>query len=135
MKLDSIDTNILEQLEKDARTPFLKIAKQLKVSEGTIRKRVSKLVENDVIKKFTIELKNASSVIIGIETDPHIPTKEIVAELMREDVRYCYEVAGRFDLICYLTKKAMEDINETLEKIRIMKGVVHTETFTILKEN
>ena len=54
MELDAIDQKILLELEKNARTPFLKIAQSLKVSEGTIRKRVSKLVNNEVIKKFTI---------------------------------------------------------------------------------
>lgn len=134
-QLDQIDTRILAELEKDSRTPFLQIAKQLNVSEGTIRKRVSKLVQNRIIKKFTVELKHTSTAIVGIETNPHIPTDEIVTELRKLDIKKVYDVAGRYDIICFLAKKNLEEINATLEKIRITKGVEHTETFTILKES
>ena len=135
MKLDDIDQKIIDTLEKDARTPFLKIARTLKVSEGTIRKRVAKLVENKTIKKFTVELRYTSQVIIGIETNPHKPTTEIVQELIKMDVKKVLEVAGRFDLICMLSRKSLEEVNDVLEKIRVLEGVEHTETFTILKEN
>jgi Lrp/AsnC family transcriptional regulator, regulator for asnA, asnC and gidA len=135
MQIDEIDTRILSDLEKDSRTPFLRIAKELKVSEGTIRKRVSKLVESGTIKRFTIELKYNYTAIVGVETNPHIPTKDIVQEMKTLEIKKIYEVAGRYDLICYIAKKNLEDINEVLERMRIVKGVEHTETFTILKDN
>ena len=135
MVLDDIDKNIIAELENDARKPFLQIAKMLNVSEGTIRKRVSKLISNEIIKKFTIEVKNNYSAIVGIETNPHIPTKHIGDDLKKLGARKVFEVAGRYDLICFLASKGLEQMNEVLEKIRIIKGVEHTETFTILKED
>jgi DNA-binding Lrp family transcriptional regulator len=134
-KLDSIDQRIIDELEKDARTPFLKIAKELSVSEGTIRKRVAKLIEEKIITKFTIELSNHFTAIVGMETNPHIPTKQIVSELEKLPTKKIFEVAGRYDVVCFITTKSFEEINEVLEKIRIINGIMHTETFTILKEN
>lgn len=133
--MDEIDKNILKFLEEDARTPFLKIAKEIKVSEGTIRKRVTKLKKENIIKKFTIETKTQTTAIVGIEINPHMPTTEIVKDLKKLNIAKLYEVAGRFDLLCFIKEKNMENLNETLERIRVSNGIEHTETFTILKEN
>jgi Lrp/AsnC family transcriptional regulator, involved in the regulation of lysine biosynthesis len=133
--MDEIDKQILKKLEENARTPFLTISKELDVSEGTIRKRVTKLLKNNTIKKFTIETKSQTTAIIGIEINPHKPTSDIVKELQKLEISKIYEIAGRFDLMCFIKVKNMEVLNETIERIRITKGIEHTETFTILKEN
>lgn len=133
--MDEIDREILKELEKNSRTPFLSIAKSLDVSEGTIRKRVAKLIKEEIIRKFTIETKSQTSAVIGIEINPHKPTQDIVKELQKLKISKIYEVAGRFDLLCFIKVKSMESLNEIIERIRITKGIEQTETFTILKEN
>jgi Lrp/AsnC family transcriptional regulator for asnA, asnC and gidA len=72
--LDEIDTRILELLEEDARRSFTEIAEKLKVSESSIRKRVSALQKEGVIKKFTIKVDHAklglnTVAIVGIDVD------------------------------------------------------------------
>ncbi len=44
-KIDAKDIKILEVLKKNARTPYTMIAKDLKVSEAAIRKRIEKLTK------------------------------------------------------------------------------------------
>jgi Lrp/AsnC family transcriptional regulator, regulator for asnA, asnC and gidA len=133
--MDSLDKTIIDILRKDARTPFLQIAKNLKVSEGTIRKRVKDLVQDKNIKKFTIETTQETFAIVGIETQTKTQTKNIVAKIKSFGVDNIYEVAGRFDIICMVPSAEREKINEILEKIRTTEGVLHTETFTILQKN
>ncbi len=133
--MDKIDTKIVESLKEDARTPFLRIARELNVSEGTIRKRVAKLINEKVIKKFTITLFNRIGAIVGIETNPHIETRKIVESLQKSGLKEIFEVTGRFDIICVLDTQDTEAMNTILEKIRGSEGINHTETFTILKEN
>lgn len=48
--IDYLDERIIEILKKDSRRPFVDIANQLKVSEGTIRSRVRRLVDEDIIQ-------------------------------------------------------------------------------------
>ena len=72
--LDEIDTKILELLEEDARRSFTEMAEKLKVSESSIRKRVSALQKEGVIKKFTIKVDHAklglnTVAIVGIDVD------------------------------------------------------------------
>jgi DNA-binding Lrp family transcriptional regulator len=133
--MDSLDGSIIETLRRDARTPFLQIAKTLKVSEGTIRKRVKDLVKDNQIKKFTIETNQETFAIVGIETETKTETKSIADKIKSFGVINIYEVTGRFDIICMVPSLEREKVNETLEQIRTTEGVLHTETFTVLQKD
>ena len=132
--MDSLDESIIKLLKHNSRTPFLEIGKKLKVSEGTIRKRVNQLIKNNVIKQFTIKTDYPKA-IIGIETNPIIKTEKIVHKIKKLGIEEVYEVTGRFDIVCILTTTNHEELNKILEKIRTLEHIKHTETFTVLKEN
>jgi len=132
--MDDLDKQILMELEKNAREPFLQIAKKVKVSEGTIRKRVSDMMKQGLIKKFTVEVSGNVSAIIGIQTNPHVKTKEIVKRLKDLKVTRIFELTGRFDILCYLSSYSLENVNVIIEEIRAIEGINHTETFTVLNE-
>ena len=133
--MDKINNAIISTLRKNSRTPFLKIAQELKVSEGTIRKRVKDLVNNKQIKRFTLETADDTFAIVGIETETKTETKKIVEKIKNLDIDTIYELTGRFDIICMVPTSTMEGVNEILEKIRSTEGVNHTETFTVLAKN
>jgi len=98
--MDNTNSQIIEKLREDARTPFLRIAKDLGVSEGTIRKRVKDLTASGEIKKFTIETARDTFAVVGIETETKTQTKDIVERIKEHGVGIVYEVTGRFDIIC-----------------------------------
>ena len=133
--MKEIDNKILEVLKENSRKPFLKIAKKLNVSEGTIRNRVNKLVKEGFIKKFTIEFETEATAIVGIRTNPNVTTSSIIAEIKKFSVANIYEVAGRFTIIAELKTRNLEEANSLIEKIRAIKGVLQTETFPVLKKN
>lgn len=133
--MDEIDKKIISDLEKDSRTPFLRIARELKVTEGTIRQRVNKLLENNIIKKFTIESKNDSTAVLGIEISKDILTEEIIKKIKELDIIQIYEVAGDFDIICFLKEKNMDKIKEIVERIKLLKGIGDIKLFPVLREN
>lgn len=138
--MDSINREILKILEKDSRTPFLQIAKKLGVSEGTIRKRVEKLVESRVITKFTIEIsaQNQIEAIVGIRLKPQTKlqgTAGVIESLRKKGVEDVYEVSGRYDLICIARAQDTYDLNELLDNIRRVGHVVETESFIVLRKN
>ena len=53
---------ILQILRENARTPFVKIAELLGVSETAVRKRVRKLEEQGIIRKYTVEVDQKNRV-------------------------------------------------------------------------
>ncbi|MFY9186996.1 MAG: winged helix-turn-helix transcriptional regulator, partial [Bacillota bacterium] len=48
--LKDLDVAILSYLKQDGRTPFTFIAQELGVAEGTVRKRVARLIEEGIIE-------------------------------------------------------------------------------------
>ena len=47
---DNIDKKIVAELQKDGRTSYKVIAKKLNLSDGTIRLRTAKMIENNFLK-------------------------------------------------------------------------------------
>jgi len=56
IKFDDIDKEIVEMLEKDSRTTYRDIQDELGISIGTVYNRITKLNENGVIEKYTIDI-------------------------------------------------------------------------------
>ncbi len=133
--MDELNRQITKSLRTNARTPFIKIAKKLGVSEGTIRKRVETLIKNGRIRKFTIEENMDTSAIVHIMTSTNISTDKVSAELIQiKGVLKVFEVTGKYSVYCLIKGGSIYEINDILEAIRQLKGVVQTETHTVLKE-
>ena len=131
--MDSINKEILNTLTLDSRTPYLQIAQKLNVSEGMIRQRVKKLVENKEIKKFTIETNKSSNAIIGLKINTKKNLTNLETKLFSIGASKILHTSGRFDLILETSKKDSE-LNKLLDDIRLIKGVEETETFVVLEE-
>ena len=133
--MDETNKEILKSLRANSRTPFLKIAKRLEVSEGTVRKRVEILVNRGRIRKFTIEENLDTSAIVHVMTSTNMSTDRISAELMKiKGVLKVFETTGKYSIYCLIKGNSMYEINDILEKIRQLKGILQTETHTVLKE-
>ena len=134
--MDDIDKKIIGTMKEDARTPFLRIAKELKVTEGTIRKRVGKLVADGTIRRFTIDLKSGATALVEVTTSSEVPTKKIVDTIMaKKGIEKIYEVAGRYTLLVMMKADSLLEINDLVESIRAVRGVIQTETRPVLKED
>ncbi|MBL7160100.1 MAG: Lrp/AsnC family transcriptional regulator [Candidatus Aenigmarchaeota archaeon] len=130
-----LDQKIIRELEKNSRQTNIQIAKKLKVSEGTIRQRVQKLVKNVIIKKFTIELSTLSgfSAMVLIELDPHKQIKGVIKQIQKiDDVKRIIETAGAYDLIIEISTSSASQFNNIIDKIRAIEGTKKTESMVVL---
>lgn len=136
MLLDPVDAKILEFLKADGRMPFLKIAKELNVSESTVRKRVSKLKAKGIIRAFTVALDSNLSFesIVAIKCLPKA-TKS-VAEKIGEinSLMPVVEVTGRYDIFCTISTPTARELNSLIDKIRAFTGVLETESFLVVEK-
>lgn len=132
--LDEKDRFILKQLRENGRMPFLKIAEKLNCSEGLVRKRVKRLIENGVIRGFTanVDLQAPLEAIVCIKTETK-KTKDVLEALQRfsENISQAFEVMGRFDIICILHAQETKELNKTIDAIRETKSVLATESFLV----
>lgn len=140
MDLDEIDLKIISLLEENSRMSYSDIARNFGFSDVAIRKRVEKLVEKGVIKKFTSIVdrkklgKNVSAFIFfNTRSDK---TQEIADQLLQiEGVSEVYISLGVYDIIAkvhcddvvalkQLTEGKLNEINGILE---VRPSIVFTE--------
>ncbi len=125
--MDSTDRKILSILVKDARSSNTAIAREIGVSEGTVRKRIAQMVASGSIKGFTVIPGGETLVsIIMIKTDPEY-SDEVLRKL-RERYPEVYEWSGIFDYSVRIIAESLEAINREVDAIRDIEGVVSTDT-------
>ena len=132
--MDLVDKKILEYLLKDSRTSFLSISKELNISEGTVRQRVAKLKKRGAIKGFTIQLGTFTTAFVQITTSSSVPTLKISEKIKKLGAIRVFEVTGRFTIIAMIQTESLIKLNQVLESVRSIEGVIQTETFPVLKE-
>jgi len=135
--MDGLDEHILEVLKKDSRCPFVEIAEQLQVSEGTIRSRVRRMTDDGIIKGFTIKTSSRNvKAMVEIRIDVNTNTDEIAQTLAdHEGVTEVYEVTGDQDIIAIVDVETSQQLNDIIEKVRRYDNILSTRTRLILKEH
>jgi Lrp/AsnC family transcriptional regulator, regulator for asnA, asnC and gidA len=135
--IDHLDEHIIEILKKDSRKPFVEIADELKVSEGTIRSRVRKLFEEGVIQSFTIKTSSKNvKAIIEVKIDVNVNTSEVANQIAKFDgVSEVFEVTGEEDIVAIIDVTSSPQLNDIIEHIRHFDNVQSTRTRLILKEH
>lgn len=135
--MDRLDYEILSVLQRDGRRSFTEIGKAVGVSEGTIRKRVTRLVDDGVIR------------IIGL-VDPHLvgfdapamiqvsvspPHLEEAAQAIAQfpEVSYLLMVSGDFDLIVEVRCRNREHLASFIrDQLQKVPGVQRTVSSLVL---
>lgn len=135
--IDHLDDKIIEILKKDSRRPFVEIANELEVSEGTIRSRVKKLFEEGVIQAFTIKTSSKNvKALVEVKIDVNVNTSDIADQIASfEGVSEVYEVTGEEDIVAIIDVTSSPQLNEIIERIRRYDNVESTRTRLILKEH
>ena len=126
--MDKLDLNIIQILSKNSRTPFMQIARKLKVSESTIRKRVSNLEKKEVIKKYSLvvdanKIGFENTALIGIDV---LPEKYLdVAKKLKEfdEVKFAASTTGDHMFMLEVLTKNDDDLRYVSEKLKNVDGV------------
>ncbi len=136
--LDDIDRAIISHLQYDGRTPYTRIAEELDINEGSVRRRVKRLVGQGVMQIVAIvepqELGWNEAGMIGIivRADRIQEVADAIAQL--PEVSYLFQAAGEFDLFAEVYCKDREHFVSFLNnKLQKVPGVERTQSFLILK--
>ncbi|MFX1566337.1 MAG: AsnC family transcriptional regulator, partial [Promethearchaeota archaeon] len=118
--LDALDRKILNILQRDARKSFRNVAKQLKVSDATIRSRVARLEQNNVIKSFTtlVDPEQAGMEVVAlIQLEVEMQTLTKLNTNLRdvEEVKLVMESGDRPNVILIVTFQTREALNAFLD--------------------
>ena len=131
--MDVIDIKILEELKMDSRMSFKDISDSIGKTEATVRRRVKKLREDGIIKRFTIDYeidtKPKTSATIKIEPD-FKDIKRILNELKAiEEITAIWRLSGDCGLLMKVDIASIEKFNPLIEdKISQVAGIKIVET-------
>ncbi len=118
--IEGLNRDIVSMLQEDGRAPFSTIAKKLNVSEGTIRSRVNRMREANVIHFITVlnplALGYSAWAMLGINVAQGVNV-ERVSTYFRDlpEVVYLMRVASRFDLLAEIVCETPDDLREFLD--------------------
>ena len=138
IELDDTDVNIIQQLQYDGRAPFTKIASELGMSEGAVRRRVKRLIECGLLQIVGIVEPQymgwdaAGMIGVNVQSGKIDAVAHRVAQF--PEVSYLMMVSGEFDLMVEVYCRDIDHFVSFLsQELQQVPGVVHTRTFMILK--
>jgi Lrp/AsnC family transcriptional regulator, regulator for asnA, asnC and gidA len=140
MPIDSLDRKILSILTKNARIPFLEVARECNVSGAAIHQRVQRLTKLGIISgsQFTVDPKKLgynTCAYMGIYLDNAAYFDEVSKKLMNvQEITQCHYTTGQWAMFLEIYAKDNEHLRKVLsEKIQSIPGVMRTETFISLE--
>ena len=135
--MDELDHKIIALLQMDGRASNAKIAREVGVSEGTVRRRLRRLTKDDVVHIVAVpnleKLGYATTALVGLQTGPGM--SDTVAESLASlpESHYVAVTTGSYDVFVWACLESAESLGNFLRtKVGVIEGVQRTETFVNL---
>jgi len=137
-QIDRLDKKILQLISQDARIPFLEVARECNVSGAAIHQRIQKLRNLGIVKgsEFVIDtykIGYQTCAFIGIILSDIKKFDYVVAELKKiPEVVECHYATGKYSMFIKIYAKDNRHLLQIiLERLTLIDGVAHTETFQL----
>ena len=141
-KIDSLDQKILHELRKNARTPYLEIARICGVSGSAIHQRIQKLEESGVIQGSTVILNTQrlgykTCAFVGVFLDKGNKYKVVADQIEKiTEVVECHYTTGNYAIFLKIYAKDNQHLMNILNgKIQNIPGISRTETYISLEQS
>ena len=133
IELDETDRRLLALLGANARTPVAKLGTKLGLARTTVQARLDRLERNGIIAGYTVKLsEDARAGQIRVTVLIHITPAAQSAVLRQLErlpaVERVHTTSGRFDLVCQLRTQSTLALDETLDRIGEIEGVLALES-------
>ncbi len=138
LPIDTLDVKILCILRDNSRTSNAEIARILKTSEATIRRRIKGMLDKGIIAGFSTYI-NYSLVENPVKAYIHLKVrievmKRVVDELSKHDMLLAlYRVTGEFDLLCVTLFSSIAGLHEFLDYFLSIDGIIESNTQIVMK--
>jgi DNA-binding Lrp family transcriptional regulator len=133
IELDETDRRLLALLGANARASVAKIGTKLGLARTTVQARLDRLERNGIIAGYTVKLsEDARAGQIRATVLIHITPAAQSAVLRQLErlpaVERVHTTSGRFDLACQLRTQSTLALDETLDRIGEIEGVLAMES-------
>jgi Lrp/AsnC family transcriptional regulator for asnA, asnC and gidA len=131
LPIDDIDAEMINLLKQNGRLPNTEIANRLNLSETAIRKRLKRLLDDEIIQIVAVVNQRR----LGFELEGNIKIKADIKKAAAikstlasmEPLWYIAQVTGTADFDVEFHARSQEDLRRLIEKINLIDGVLDTD--------
>lgn len=131
--MDDLDRNIIGLLSADARMSVATLARRMKVARSTVQARLERLETTGIIAGYTLKLGEAArqgrlraSVLLTIE--PRAQAAIITRLKAIGEIEKVFTTSGRYDLLLQVAAPSTQVLDQVLDQIGALTGVVSSES-------
>ena len=135
--MDRLDTSIIDILQSDGRASNAGISRRVGVSEGTVRRRLKRLIQDEFIQVVALpdpaKMGLHSEALVGLQVDAD--RLDMVAGDLSglKEVTWVAMTTGQYDIFAWVSVESSEALGILLRtKIGAIPGVRRSETFVSL---
>lgn len=136
--LDDLDRQILKRLQQDGRMPYRQIARELGVSEGTIRSRTGRMQDTGVLTvvaiadPFRLGFRVLAFCLLQVEPGAQSAAIEELVEW--DETTYVSDCIGEADIYVQIVCHDNDHLHQILhERLPAINGIRSCKTFVELK--
>lgn len=134
--LDDLERRIINLLQEDGRMSFVRMAELLGVTDATIRRKYSGLVEAGVIKIKALcdpyKVGFDAPVIIGINIEQKKAENVLDSISQIPEIQFAAMATGPYEILVQAVLRSNSDLRDFLLRLSQREGVIGTHTFLLL---
>jgi DNA-binding Lrp family transcriptional regulator len=136
--MDDIDLRIVALLQENARRSFQDIGRHVVLSAPAVKRRVDRLEQEGVITGYSAAIEPErfgwhTHAFVDLFCEGRMSGGEILDAVRgHPEVVGAYTVAGEASAILHVRAEDTKHLEEALERIRDVKGVLRTQTQVVL---
>jgi Lrp/AsnC family transcriptional regulator, regulator for asnA, asnC and gidA len=138
LELDHFDAEIINLLQSDGRRPTAEIARRLAVAEGTVRKRIDRLIREGVIQigawadPLKIGYQNYAVLMIHVELREFERAAEQLSKM--PEIFFLGTCTGAFDIFVSACFRSLEHMHEFMTKrLSRVPGIQRVSTSNVTR--
>jgi Lrp/AsnC family transcriptional regulator for asnA, asnC and gidA len=127
-KLDDTDREILRIVQEDARKPYVRIASELKLSEGAVRFRMKRLLREGVITRFLalvdprkIGLQVTAVVMLKVDATSLDDVFHRLVSL--HESQHVFQSTGEYDIVAIVHARDLNHLGQLINRIKSFPNV------------
>lgn len=127
--LDDIDLKIIDELSRNARATYREVANVVGLTDVAVMKRVKKLEQGGVIKRYTVildpfALGYGKVSFTGINVKPEKLFEVVKALKSKPYIRYLAITSGDHDILAVIWARDADELDVFHREITSLDGVV-----------
>ncbi|HEY7588538.1 MAG TPA: Lrp/AsnC family transcriptional regulator [Thermoplasmata archaeon] len=137
LPIDEVDVRILSKLRDNARRSNVEIARELGISEATVRRRIQALEEKGIIQGYSCYLnyhliENPVKAYVHLSLDPSKRDQVVAKVTAHNRAIAVYRVTGDHDILCVMFFIDMSELHEFLDRDLQIEGIRDVRTQIVM---